>query len=364
MKKSKKPTPSGPVKPSIIPAEPEPRTTDEMLTEHRNARQAKEVSAENKRLLEEVHALTGRLEQFQQARKYSTQLPPITGPRKGRVLSTDRRVATAFAAASDWHVGERVDPERVMGLNEYNPEVARLRAERFFEGLAWLIREQRQTFDVQHLVLWLGGDFLSGGIHVELIESNYMSPLEESAFARTLIKNGLRYLRREFPDLKIRVPASFGNHDRTTDKTRIGTAGSNSYTKAMYLDLAEIFEGDEAIQFQVADGHHLVTQMYDFRMHLHHGDSVRSNGGVGGVDVPINRAAIMWRDKYQAHCTTVGHFHTYNGGQYVIRNGSLVGYGSYSDFLASAKPEPARQAFAMIDSKRGLCKQTPIWCQE
>lgn len=331
---------------------------------HRAAQQVTELRSVNKHLLQQVEDLEKRMEEFQAARAHSAPLPPIKGARKGRVLSTDRREAVAFAAASDWHVGERVDPAKVMGLNEFNPTIARVRARRFFEGLVWLIREQRQTFDIQTLVLWLGGDFLSGYIHAELVESNFMSPLEESAYARELILDGLRFIRADLPDLAIHVPCNFGNHDRTTDKTRIGTAGSNSYTKAMYLDLAKFCEKDKAIQFQVADGHHLVHQAFDFRMHLHHGDSVKSNGGIGGVDVPINRAAIQWRDKYDAHASTVGHFHQYQGGQTVIRNGSLIGYGNYSDWLAGARPEPAQQAFAIIDRKRGLCKQTPIWVAE
>jgi hypothetical protein len=336
----------------------------ERLSAERLSREASELRAANKQLVEHIHALEDRLEAFTQARAFSKPLPPIPTARKGRVLSGDKREGVAFAAASDWHVGERVDPAKVMGLNTYTPDVARVRARRFFEGLAWLIREQKQTFDIHTLCLWLGGDFLAGYIHAELVESNFMSPLEESAYARSLLVDGYRFLRTELPDLRIISPCSFGNHDRTTDRTRIATAGANSYTKAMYLDLALLLQSDEGIQFQVADGHHLLVSLFDYKLHLHHGDSVRPNGGIGGIDVPLNRAAIQWRDKYGAHGSAVGHFHTYQGGSHVIRNGSLIGYGAYSDWLPNAKPEPAQQAFAVVDRKRGLCKQTPIWVQE
>ncbi len=42
--------------------------------------------------------------------------------------------STAVIVASDWHIEEMVDPATVSGLNEFNPCIARERAEKFSLG--------------------------------------------------------------------------------------------------------------------------------------------------------------------------------------------------------------------------------------
>ena len=339
---------------------PPPR---DRVHEGRQARAAADLKAENKRLAEHVAALEDRLEAFTQGRELASPLPAITGPRKGRVLSRDKREATAVVLASDWHVGEKVDPRFVSGLNEYNPDIARLRSRRFFEATEWLIAKERKYATLNNLVLWLGGDFLSGYIHGELVESNFMSPIEETHFAKALLTEGIDQLLL-IPDLSLSVVCSIGNHDRTTDKTRIATASRNSYTWGMYCDLAAWYRQDERVKFQVADGHHTTLDVYDMRIHFHHGDSVRSAGGIGGITVPLNRAVAQWSLKYGSHLSCVGHFHQYGSGERLVTNGSLIGYSTYADWLPGAAPEPAQQAFFLVDAKRGKTANYKLWVAE
>lgn len=348
---------------SLIPAPPAPR---DPVQEGRAKRAQADLTAENKRLAEAVATLEDRIEAFTQARTFAAQLPRIEGGRKGRLLSTDKREATAVALASDWHVGERVKSSFVSGLNEFNPDIARARGRRFFEALAWLIRKERRYATLNNLVLWLGGDFLSGYIHAELVESNFMSPLEEVAYVKAMLIEGIDFLLKEIPDLTMSVPCSLGNHDRTTDKTRIATASRNSFTWAMYHDMAVRYaeRGETRVKFQIADGHHLTTDVYEYRIHFHHGDSVRSAGGIGGITVPLNRAALQWRSKYDSDISCVGHFHQYGSGERLVTNGSLIGYSTYADWLPGAAPEPAQQAFFLMDKKRGKTAAYKIWCAE
>lgn len=346
---------------SLIPAA---RTPQDAVTARRTKADGDALRVENKRLTETVAGLEDRLEAFTRARELTAALPPIKGARKGRVLSTDKREATAVALASDWHVGERVDPRFVQHLNEFNPEIARIRGRRFFESIEWLIAKERKYADIRNLVLWLGGDFLSGYIHAELVESNFMSPLEEVRYVKAMLVEGIDFLLKALPDLVISIPCNFGNHDRTTDKTRIATASRNSYTWGLYHDLADIYRGNERVKFQIADGHHLTTQVYDTRIHFHHGDSVRSAGGIGGITVPLNRAVAQWSLKYGSQISCVGHFHQYGSGERLVTNGSLIGYSTYADWLPGAMAEPAQQAFFLMDRRRGKTANYKLWCQE
>jgi hypothetical protein len=291
-------------------------------------------------------------------------LPPIRAVRKGREQAGDLREAAAFVVASDWHVEERVDPKTVQGLNEYNPEIARRRAERFFEGVAWLIREQRHTFTLNELYLAAIGDFITGYIHEELREGNFMSPTQATMFWMEIFEQGIRSVLAELDNLTIKIAFRFGNHGRTTAKTQVATAAANSYEWMAYHMLRKQLADEPRVHCQVDEGHHSIVEIYDYRIHLHHGDSVRSAGGIGGVDVPLNRAVAQWRNKYRSHLSVVGHFHQLQMGERLMRNGSLIGYGAYSDWLPSAEPEPAQQIFCVIDRSRGKCKNTPIWVQE
>ena len=345
----------------IPPAQAAHRGADQQLAERKATEARKRAEAERKALEDRVAELQARLGVVEDIRAADAVAVP---QRKGRVLSTDKRAACAVAAFSDWHVEERVDSAKVNGLNEFNPQIAAVRARRAFEGVSWLIREQQSLFTIKRLVLGLLGDIISGYIHEELLESNYMSPTHAVVFAKGLIADGIRLLLKDDPDLEILVVCKCGNHGRTTPKLRIATAVENSYEWLLYQMLASEFSSEPRVSWQIDGGHHSVTSVFGLRVHTHHGDSVRSAGGIGGITVPLNRAAIQWREKYDADLSIVGHFHQYLPGTRLMVNGSLVGYGAYSDWLPSAAPEPAQQIFFLVDSKRGITQQAPIWCAE
>lgn len=338
------------------------RTAAEQTEAHRGYEARKRAEKERQVLVERIAELEKQRSAREEIRRADKVVPALQ--RKGRLLGTDKREAAAFACISDCHIEERVDPLKVNGLNEFNPSIAERRMRRCFEGISWLIREQQSMFTIKRLVLNLNGDIITGYIHEELLESNFMSPTKAVVFGKRLLVAGLRLLLEDDSDLEILVVCKCGNHGRTTPKLRVGTAVDNSFEWLLYEELSAEFANEPRVKWQIDGGHHSITDVFGMRLHTHHGDSVRSSGGIGGITVPLNRAVIQWHAKFNAHVSVVGHFHQYLPGQKLIVNGSLIGYGAYSDWLPSAAPEPAQQAFFLVDSKRGLCQQTPIWVQE
>jgi hypothetical protein len=81
---------------------------------------------------------------------------------------------TAILHASDWHIEERVDPKRLHGLNQYNPQIAEVRARNFFINSMKLIKRFTPDEGIDNIVLALNGDYISGYIHEELQEENYL----------------------------------------------------------------------------------------------------------------------------------------------------------------------------------------------
>ena len=90
---------------------------------------------------------------------------------------------------------------------------------------------------------------------------------------------------------------------------------------------------------------------------------MRSLGGIGGLSVPLLKAVTRWDLAVRADYHHIGHFHTYSDFGRVLVNGSLIGYGPFSQWIG-ASPEPPQQLTYMLDSKRGKCQVTPIWVGE
>lgn len=309
------------------------------------------------RLEAEVHELDARLELV-------GSLEAMTAS-NARIVPRERasglREATAIALASDWHVGELVEQEKVINRNSYNLEIARARAGRFFEGIVWLTRTHSSAFAIRDLVVWLGGDIITGYIHEELVESSLCSPTLAVVFARELISSGLEHLLRELPGLeRIAVLCNHGNHGRTTLKRRIATGAENSFEHLLFLMLAREWAHEPRVQWHVTRAEHLYAELYGEWTRWLHGDEVKYDRGIGGVFVPVNRALHRLDSVRPVRSTFMGHFHTYAALEHCTLNGSLVGYNPFA-MKMTLPYEPPRQGFLLWDSRRGPCMRTPIW---
>ena len=275
--------------------------------------------------------------------------------------------ATAIAIASDWHVGEHVDPKklRVPGgvINAYDNAEARKRADEFWAKILLLVEIERAAVKVPRLILGLLGDFITGYIHPELEESNLLSPLEEVEFAQELICSGIELLRKHGKFEEIVIPCVYGNHGRTTFKSRISTGAENSYEWFLYRQIARYYEKDRKLKFIVGDGIHTYIETYGVRLRFSHGDQIRFGGGVGGLTIPLNKAVDSWNSSslQRADYDFMGHWHQLHNHGKVIVNGSLIGYSPYS-LAIKARYERPQQAFCMLDGKyKCISSFRPIW---
>ena len=330
--------------------------TAELLAEFEDKSDRSSKNKQERALMREIKRLRQVLGTIVDVRKHRGEIKVQAVKRhKGT-----QRQATAVAMASDWHVEEIVDPRKVQGLNRYSPRIAAFRSRRFFAGIEHLIREYRKgAWDIRNLLLIINGDMLTGWIHEENVVTTAMSPIRTVLFIEELLSAGLLFLHEQLPEVKIHVVCQRGNHGRITHKVWLGAAPETSYE---YLAFAHLAARHPECSWQLPESMHSIADVYGYRLHITHGDLVKSQGGIGGVLVPLNRAAIRWREKYKAHCTLVGHWHQYAHTPTVVMNGSLIGYTGFADSLASAAPEDPAQAFWLIDSKRGPCQMIPIWC--
>lgn len=272
-----------------------------------------------------------------------------------------RGSAIAVALLSDVHIEERVDPEDVPGVvNIYNPEVCRKRLEQFWQRVVVLTDAHRNLTDIKTLCLGLLGDIITGYLHDDQRESNYLAPLEAILLAEELVSSGLEYLLSYGNFEKIIIPCTPGNHGRTTRKPRAKTAMETNLEWMLYQHLYKRWGNEKRLEWHIASGAHVYLELNGYICRFHHGDDVRYGGGVGGLSIPLLKAIAQWNKGFRADYDFLGHWHTCRDFGHAVVNGSTIGYNAYA-LKSKCDYEDPKQAYCLIDSKRGKCAFMDIW---
>lgn len=332
-----------------------PRTVHDDLAEHRLRQRLTAAEARTKALLDELAATKDELASYKTIDRAGRAL--IEVPKK---VGGMQRVGVPLMMCSDWHVEEPVDPKKVNGINEYNLDIAEECIAKLATSFAGMV-DDSPRFDCRTAVIALMGDLISGTIHDELLESNFLSPQRAQVWLLDRLEGMLRTILALCPNLdRIIVPCNSGNHGRATHKQRVSTREDNSLEMVVYQTLARIFRDEPRLEFVFADGEWIELDVMGYQIAITHGDSFNYGGGIAGMMVPIRRGITRQFAGRNFHQYLMGHFHKRTDDGDVQINGSLIGYGAYSMRL-HAKPEPRQQAWFMIDKDRGKSITAPIW---
>jgi hypothetical protein len=329
----------------------------EDLTKRKENAKFKELESKYKYLLEEYELSEKRLDTLLNIQEE----PKIVNIQPK--LSIKKNEAVPIIQLSDWHFEERVDANTINNLNEYNLNIATIRWDKCIQNSLKLVNKERQSSSIRELCLWLGGDFISGYIHEELEENNYLSPVEATMFSQDKIISAIEFYLKEGDFDKITIPCNFGNHGRTNKKPRVSTGYKNSYEWMMYKMLQKKYEKNKKINFIVPNGMFTYVTIYNFVSRFFHGDSIKYGGGIGGLTVPLIKAIQRYDQQQQADYNFMGHFHQlWQATRNCIVNGSGIGFSPYAQRIG-ASPEEPMQSFSLIDKKYGLTIKTPIFCK-
>lgn len=278
-------------------------------------------------------------------------------------LSGGKSESAAFLCLSDWHLEEMVDPETVYGMNEYSVDIAHRRLFNTCQNALKVLRAQRHEEVIKTLIVWFGGDLITGYIHEELMEGNYLSPTEASMKAQEFMVMVLRFFIKHGEFDEIRVVCSPGNHGRTTKKIRVATGYKNSYEWMAFNNVARYMgreQGSTDLNWTIAKSLYTYIDVYGRKNRMWHGDNIRFQGGIGGVTIPLIKAVMRADANIRADYNFMAHFHTWIHPPKTTINGSLIGYGPYADRIGAPKEEPI-QALQLLNNRYGYTAKFPIF---
>ena len=287
--------------------------------------------------------------------------PPRKVPALRRSKQIEHRGAFVLLC-SDWHVGERVDPAQVGGRNEYNPEIARSRVANLIEGSRWMIEAWRARggygWHLDEAVVWLGGDLITGMIHEDLAESNFLSPTEEVLLAQELAIGVIESIRAVEGIRRVHVPTSWGNHGRDTPDRRVSTAWRRSYEWLIYQQIAKVYAGRSDVVVHAGRDEISRLRVLNTTLGFNHGDQFRYMDGVGGLTIPARKWLAKINATEPVDVMNVGHHHTYVDLGDLVVNNCLIGWGPYSQRVAPYSP--ASQVCYLVDEKYGKRMSTEV----
>lgn len=314
----------------------------------------------NGRLQKEVETLTQLLDRFAFVKPEDARTPKwLAAPnRKQR-----RHHATAVIMLSDLHLDEVVDLHEMDGINEYDRAIAERRLHRIVEGAVKLLRTYVSGIELDGLVTALIGDIITGVIHDELARTNEAPPAASIAYWVPIIASALVWLADEL-DIPIHVPCVDGNHDRFYGKPHMKQRAETSLAWIIYNWLADHLRDDPRITFGITVAAEQLVDVYSTRLLLSHGDSFRSQGGVGGLYPSmlkwlLRRHAMYSQTKQDFDFALIGHWHQTLWGQDFFVNGSLKGYDEYAKHLGFTFERPQQQMF-LVTPERGVVQRISI----
>lgn len=345
------------------------RLTDAAV-EHADAANQLAVDAELARLRSEVATLRGRyksaLAAIDKERERADAISSLKGVQPvalaKSVKGTNRAKhdATAILMLSDVHCEERVLPETVNGENDYSLEVCQQRLGELEERFLECLQHERNQADIRRVLIWLGGDFLTGHIHPDCVEVAQLSPMNATRWIAERLRGLIDSVAKHAE--QVIVCTNAGNHGRSTEKNRIATELDHSWEQLMYYTLARE-EQNANVRWQIAEGHLGYVDLDGFLVRTTHGHSIRYAGGVYGLALPASKAIARWDAGRKADLTIFGHYHCWGwlrGARYVA-NGSVIGHSPYAERVAS--PERPCQGMAIIDhGRQEVTRAYPLFC--
>lgn len=330
-----------------------PKTPAELVKAERLQQHAATLSRQQSGLVKRVTELEDALEFMYAAPCAPARIKTPTRPKSGL------RVATPCFMLSDLHFGEVVTLAETLGANEYNLAIAKQRTEKAIANMLWIRDDMARTNTCDDTVLLLNGDIVSGDIHDELRETNEGGLRDQCDAAFLTLLPGVKAFAEATPG-RLHVVCIGGNHGRLTHKQHIKNGHQHSAEHLGVYDPLRRVLGDMngKIAWHIPRSERHILDVHGYRLSTQHGTMIRSQGGIGGVLVPMTRWITRAND---ADYYAFGHFHEADAYGKAIKNGATIGTSAYVKWLG-IEDRPPEQVGWLLDAVRGMRRFERVSC--
>ena len=271
--------------------------------------------------------------------------------------------ATAMLVLTDWHCEEQVDPSTINGLNEFNLDIAAKRVEKCVQRFLLLLDSVRSISNIHRIAIPVLGDMITGHLHDDQKESNYLSPTEALMFARDHLHSAIDTIVKETGVEQVDIYTSAGNHGRISQKPRVSTAHKQSYEWLLYKWMEKDYRNEPKVKWHVVNSYFNLANIEGKRVRFHHGDEIRYNGGGGGITIPVLKAIRNWDDGLKSDLDVFGHWHQFLRHPKFVSCNCLIGYNAYAQRRVKAAFSHPSQTFIVIDRDRpGAVDVREVFC--
>jgi Bacterial regulatory protein, Fis family len=284
--------------------------------------------------------------------------PPISFPprHKGKVTAE-----TVVLMLSDLQWGEVIDKSAMDEMNSYDGSIAARRLGRWTNTVIDLLTKHWAGPKPDRIILILGGDLISGGIHLELSKTDELRPLPAVRDVASHLRHAILTIKAnvECPIVIISLP---GNHGRMTVKPESKEVVKTSLD-ILVSDFLEMgLRNQKGITFTAPLSPDAVFAVYGWRILTSHGDKIGSRGGQGFIGPAATAARGFKRmiADYAARGThidliVIGHFHVPLQLEEGFVNGTLAGPSEFSRD-GRYRPHPAMQLMFTVHPRRRIAQ--------
>lgn len=289
---------------------------------------------------------------------------------------------------SDLHMGERVQPAQVYGRNATDHHVLAARLQFTIESALAALPDEAMT-----LHLCLNGDMVAGIRHLESVETNDLTPMEQLQQVTYHVGEAVTKAAVWCSEAgaRLQIHCLPGNHGDLTHLHQCKNAFGNNIDWQSYHQMRENLRrlgpelGIEA-EWDIPDSLFSQWDMCGYTVHMMHGHQPGKRGAPARADGPKGPAwpGIRLAERVRRQMDSLGlpfdifvHGHMHWGyseqlmtwdrysssfrRQAVIGNGSIVGYNEYSMSLGFEYQPPVQTLF-VVEPDLGVTMVQPVFC--
>lgn len=283
--------------------------------------------------------------------------PEVVSPKPGSAQNTASSEEELILNLGDIHAGEVVRAEEMNDLNEYNFNIATHRLKALADSVIDIAKNKLSGYTFRKLHILGLGDWISGTIHEELVETADGNVIEWTMNLAYVVAQMIRELATEFEEIEF--VGVIGNHGRLHRKPRFKARYVN-WDYVCYQMLSALLAKQKNVKCTIPKSFWHIHTVNNHNFLLIHGDNINSSLGIpwyGIQRMVANLKELLASKDQHFDYIMLGHFHNYGlldrvKGELII-NGSLIGGNEYSVGKMFTSSE-ACQHFCGVHPKRGM----------